>query len=476
MNVSPVIHWFRRDLRLSDNTALLAAWRSGRPVLPLFIFDLAVLRSPRTGAPRVAFMLAALRALDEQLRAQGSALLTRVGAPEQVLSALIRETGAQAVYANEDYTPYARRRDATLKRTLSVPLYTYPDLLLRAPGEVLKEDGSPLVVYTPFMKRWRALPPPASVESEQAGGRWVRVDETTSRSALDRVALGFAPTITVPPADERFARTLLARFVAGPIYQYSETRNALVADPFAEATPMGSSYLSPYLRFGVLSPRQVYWAAQGALQHAPNAEARKSVETYINELIWREFYHHILFHFPHVDRGNFRPEYDAVPWRNAPDELIAWQEGQTGYPVVDAAMRQLRAIGWLPNRARMIVASFLTKDLLIHWQAGEQHFMQWLIDGDIAANNGGWQWAAGTGTDAQPYFRIFHPVLQSQKFDPAGHYIRHWVPELRDVPAAYIHAPWTMDDPPAGYPPPLVDHALARERALAAFKRAKAEE
>ncbi len=473
MNTWPVIHWFRRDLRLSDNTALRAALHSGRPVLPLFIFDPAILDSPRTGAPRLAFLLRALQALDQQLRARGSALVVRFGEPVQVLSALVRETHAQAIYANEDYTSYARQRDERLRRALPVPVHMYPDLLLRAPGAVLREDGSPLVVYTPFMKRWRALPAPARAENSVSVGQWVRAGQVASSGIPELSALGFAPTIAVPPADERFARALLDRFVVGPIYHYGETRNALVTDPFAGELPAGSSYLSPYLRFGVISPRQVYWAAQEALQSAPDEGARKSVETFVNELIWREFYHHILYHFPHVERSNFRSEYDSVPWRDAPDDLAAWQEGRTGYPVVDAAMRQLRAIGWLPNRARMIVASFLTKDLLIHWRAGEQHFMQWLIDGDTAANNGGWQWAAGTGTDAQPYFRIFHPVLQSQKFDPHGDYIRHWVPELRDVPTPFIHAPWTLDDPPADYPPPIVDHALARARALAAFRTAK---
>ena len=371
MSTWPVVHWFRRDLRLSDNTALRAALRSGRPVLPLFIFDPTILRSPRAGAPRVAFLLRALRALDEQLRAQGSALVVRFGEPEQILLALVRETYAQAIYANEDYTPHARGRDERLKRTLPVPLYTYPDLLLRAPGEVLREDGSPLVVYTPFMKRWRALPPPARAENSMPVGQWIHPSKVASSGIPELAALGFAPTIAAPPADERFARALLDRFIEGPIYRYSETRNALVADPFGAEMPSGSSYLSPYLRIGMISPRQVYWAAQEALQNAPDAAARQSAEIFVNELIWREFYHHILYHFPYVQRNNFRPAYDSVPWRDAPDELAAWQEGRTGYPVVDAAMRQLRAIGWMPNRARMIVASFLTKDLLIHWRAGE---------------------------------------------------------------------------------------------------------
>ena len=468
------IHWFRRDLRLADNTALIAALRTGARVVPLFIFDPAILRSARTGAPRVAFMLRALHALDERLRERGSALLVRFGHPHEVLPAIVREIDAGAIYANADYTPYARRRDERLRQALTVPLHLYHDLLLRAPGEVLKDDGAPFTVFTPFMKRWRMLPPPPGVASDNAGwGRFHTLDDIRNPGLPALAALGFGSTIAVPEADEVAAQRALARFIDGPIYIYSETRNALVTDPFASEASVGSSYLSPYLRFGILSPRQVYWAAQRAGEVAPTYEARQSVKIYVNELIWREFYHHILYHFPHVDRASFRPEYDAVPWRDAPDELAAWQEGRTGYPIVDAAMRQLRAIGWLPNRARMIVASFLTKDLLIHWRAGEQYFMQWLIDGDVAANNGGWQWTAGTGTDAQPYFRIFNPVSQSRKFDPDGHYIRRWVPELRAISSPHIHTPWEMENLPVNYPPPLIDHAVARERTLAAFRVVK---
>ena len=471
MSGKTVIHWFRRDLRLADNTALISALRTGARVVPLFIFDPAILRSARTGAPRVAFMLRALHALDERLRERGSALLVRFGHPHEVLPAIVREIGAGAIYANADYTPYARRRDERLRRTLTVPLHLYHDLLLRAPGEVLKDDGAPFTVFTPFMKRWRMLPPPPEVAGDEAGwGGLCALDGVRNPGLPGLAALGFGSTIAVPEADEATAQRALVRFMDGPIYGYAESRNALVNDPFASEAPVGSSYLSPYLRFGILSPRQVYWAARRAGEVAPDREAHQSVETYVNELIWREFYHHILYHFPHVDRASFRPEYDAVPWRDAPDELAAWQEGRTGYPIVDAAMRQLRAVGWLPNRARMIVASFLTKDLLIHWSAGEQHFMQWLIDGDVAANNGGWQWTAGTGTDAQPYFRIFNPVSQSRKFDPDGRYIRRWLPELRDVPVQYVHTPWEMDSLPADYPPPLIDHAVARERTLAAFR------
>ena len=231
-------------------------------------------------------------------------------------------------------------------------------------------------------------------------------------------------------------------------------------------------FLSPYLRLGMLSPRQVFWAARDRIANSQQTSLRQSIETFLDQLIWREFFMHILFHFPGVRSGNFRREYDSLKWRDAPAELEAWQHGRTGYPLVDAAMRQLRAIGWMPNRARMIGASFLSKHLLIHWSAGEAHFMRHLLDGDPAANNGGWQWAAGTGCDAQPYFRIFNPVLQSKKFDKAGDYIRHWLPELRGLPERFLHEPWKLESNALAYPAPIVDHREARERALRAFRAA----
>lgn len=469
-----VIHWFRRDLRLTDNLALEAACASGARVVPLFVFDPAILRSPRTGAPRLAFMLRALHALDASLRRQGSSLLVRHRDPAEVLPALARQLGAEAVYANRDYSPFARRRDDAVERALAVPLHSYDDALLRPPGTVVKQDGEPYVVYTPFKRQWRALPRPSRPLAAPSEARpWHTLAGLPNDGVPTLEALGFGPTIAVPEASEAYAQQRLALFAEQRLGNYAEARNFLVPDPFAASPPHGPSYLSPYLRLGILSPRQVFWAAQDVGDHHPKGTIARSVTAWIDELIWREFYMHILYHFPHVARGNFRREYDVLAWRDAPDELAAWQDGQTGYPIVDAAMRQLAAVGWMPNRARMIVASFLTKDLLIDWRAGELHFMQWLIDGDPAANNGGWQWAAGTGTDAQPYFRIFNPVSQSERFDPAGAYIRSWVPELRDMPSRAIHAPWQADERPRSYPPPIVDHAFARERTLAAFRLVK---
>jgi deoxyribodipyrimidine photo-lyase len=469
-----VIHWFRRDLRLSDNLALNAALGSGAAVVPLFIFDPALLDSPNLGIPRLAFMLKGLNALDASLREKGSGLLIRWGDPIEILPKLVDELQAQAIYFNRDYSPYARRRDAAIEAGLPVPAYSFDDPLLRVPGQVVKGDGSPYVVYTPFKERWLSLPHPFDVQSAIFRSSAFHSLEGLPNSPIPDLAdLDFGTTIEVPTAGEAATQEQLERFMHGPIYRYTDSRNSLIANPFEASSPSGTSGLGPYLRFGMLSPRQAYWAGREALETAPDERARQGVLIWINELIWREFFVHILYHFPQVARGNFRPQYDTLPWRDAPDDLHAWKTGQTGFPIIDAAMRQLTQIGWIPNRARMIVASFLTKDLLIHWQEGERHFMRWLIDGDSAVNNGNWQWAAGTGTDAQPYFRIFNPVEQSRKYDPTGEYIRRWVRELADVPTRFIHAPWLMPSPPASYPRPIVDHALAREHTLSVFKALK---
>ncbi|HYO89045.1 MAG TPA: deoxyribodipyrimidine photo-lyase [Candidatus Limnocylindrales bacterium] len=470
--IAPILVWFRRDLRLSDHTALNAALDLSAPVLPAFIFDPALLRGPHFSPARLAFLLAGLESLDQRLREFGSRLIVRTGEPAHVLRALVDETNADAVHASRDVSPFAITRDARAAEALAVPLRLFDDALLQPPEAISKADGGSFTVFTPFSRAWSALPAPAPDE------RRLRADHFADSSAIPCEAipsltdLGYSNAVRLPKAGEAAARRLLTDFTAGPIFEYSDGRNVLGGPAWAEGNA-GTSALSPYLRFGMLSPRQALAAAQSARSKAASAEARNSAYSWVNELAWREFYANILFHFPQVLKGTFKPQYAAMDWRHSVGELERWKAGLTGYPVVDAAMRQLVATGWMHNRARMVVASFLSKDLLHYWAEGEAFFMQHLLDGDPASNNGGWQWTAGTGTDAQPFFRIFNPLLQSQRYDPNGDYIRAWVPELRGTPTESIHAPWQMANPPRDYPAPLVDHYFARDRALAALASVK---
>lgn len=462
------IWWLRRDLRLADNVALKAAVQAEH-VLPVFILDPALLSGPTFSARRYAFLLDGLQRLDADLRTRGSRLIIRRGPPLDELTRLAAESQADMIHAEENYTPYARRRDDVIGRIL--PLHLHPGLNVRLPDQVRKSDGTPYTVFTPFSRAWMALPLPQDNDVYPAPAR------LNTPPDIDSLPIPAPPPQTAEspfPAGAAEAQRRLHHFARHPIYQYKALRDRLDV--------AGTSTLSPYLRFGMLSARQAVVTALAARSASPDSEAATGAQSWLNELIWREFYHHILYHFPHVRGGNFRTDYDLVPWRNDPDDWEAWRTGQTGYPVIDAAMRQLKTTGWMHNRARMLVAAFLTKDLLIDWRWGERWFMQQLVDGDLAANNGGWQWSAGTGTDAAPYFRIFNPVIQAQKFDPEGRFIHRWLPELARVPLTYLHAPWTMPaavQEQAGcrigrdYPNPVVDHQRARERALTAYKFAK---
>ncbi|MEP7293840.1 MAG: deoxyribodipyrimidine photo-lyase [Chloroflexota bacterium] len=470
--MSAVIWWIRRDLRLSDNRALKAALDSGSAVIPLFIFDPALLQGERFGLARLKFMLNGLQALDEALRKHRRRLLIRQGKPLAMLEKLIREAGVQALYFNADYSPYAQKRDAAVAEQLSIPVYSFDDALLHTPNEVLKQDGKPYLIYTPFKRVWFSLAKPEPGNYPIKAAPFHTLDGIATEALPTLHDLGFAETIDVPEAGEVVALRRLERFAESRIERFTQRRDTLDVNPFTDDTA-GTSGLSPYFRFGMLSPRQAYAAAAEARRKVSDLASRQSIDVWISELAWRDFYMHTLFHFPHIYNTSFRADYEHIRWRSAPDELQAWKAGRTGYPVIDAAMRQLDALGWMHNRARMIVAAFLTKDLLIYWREGDLHFMHKLIDGDPAANNGGWQWSAGTGKDSQPFFRIFNPVAQSKKFDPQRHYIRHWLPELRDVPDKYIHTPWLMDTAPKNYPPPMVEHNAARERALTAFKARK---
>jgi deoxyribodipyrimidine photo-lyase len=450
------IWWIRRDLRLTDNSTLHSALEVGS-VIPVFILDPAFSKSsPR----RKSFLYEGLAALDKDLRARNSYLVIRKGNPADVLRQLIQETNATTIFAEEGYTPYARKRDSLIASGL--PLQLIAGQTVHHPSHVKKADGKPYTVYTPYSKVWKSLlteiqllpapekiPTPANIFSEP---------------------LPVYKSNSLFPAGEAEALRRLKKFtlesdgfpsnsqeLAPAIQKYAETRNRMDLD--------GTSSLSPYLRFGMLGLRQAVSATkQTGLES-------KGAETWLNELIWREFYIQILYHFPHVAKTAFNPALANIPWRNDESEFAAWKEGRTGIPIVDAAMRQLKETGWVHNRARMIAASFLVKDLLIDWRWGEAWFMQNLLDGDIPANNGGWQWTAGTGTDAAPYFRIFNPVLQSVKFDPNGDYIRKWVTELGGLDAKQIHAPWAFAIKVMGYPEmPIVDRSIVKERTMKAYQ------
>jgi deoxyribodipyrimidine photo-lyase len=439
--------WFRRDLRLADHPALCAAAADG-PVTPLFVLDPVFLT--RAGPSRMAFLLAGLAALDE---AMGGALVVRAGVPATVVPALAAEVGAHRVHATADFGPYGRERDRAVASALasdgrSLVLTGSPYAV--APGAVTKDDGSPYAVFTPFAKAWRAtgwaspVPEPAL--------------EWHGRPAVESEPLPPVPDTTsvLPPAGEMAAHARWEEFASGALGRYASARD--------RPDLAGTSGLSPYLRFGMIHPRQLL----GELG------ASKSERVFATELAWREFYADVLSRHPRSGWENLDRRMDAMPpdtGRDARRRFEAWQRGETGYPLVDAGMRQLLAAGWMHNRVRMVVASFLVKDLHLPWQWGARHFMVHLVDGDLASNSHGWQWTAGTGTDAAPYFRIFNPVTQSKRFDPDGAYIRRWVPELAHVDGDEVHAPWeSKRGIPLGYHPPMVDHREERAEALRRYE------
>jgi deoxyribodipyrimidine photo-lyase len=457
--MSAALWWIRRDLRLSDNPALTAALAHGA-VVPVFVLDPAILdgRFHRHALARRAFLFGGLQALDADLRRRGSQLVITAGEPRAALGRILTAAAASAIYAAEDFTPYARRRDAAVARDM--PLRLLPGVSVQHPTQVLSRQQTPYTIFTPFYRAWRALPLPAASDYRPAPTQ-IPLPRGLPRS----VALPEWSNNPAFPPGEIEAQRRLARFLERSVSAYA-TRRDLPADA-------GTSELSPYLRFGMLAPRT---AVLGALTQPAGGEG---AATWLKELVWREFYLAVMYHFPHVLQTAFNPRFRAIPWRAAREDLSAWQQGRTGYPIIDACMRQLLTTGWMHNRGRMVVASFLAKDLLIDWRHGEQWFMDRLVDGDPAANNGGWQWAAGVGTDAAPYFRIFNPILQGEKFDPDGVFVRRYVPELAGMPRRYIHRPWEM--PPGElallgiklgehYPRPIVDRALVKVRTLAAYR------
>ena len=471
-----ILHWFRKDLRLDDNTSLSEALRdSGGDVVPFYMSEPAILGRPDMAAARVRFVLESLASLRESIEAAGSSLALGHGdAVEGVLRAA-RATGASAVYWNDEYEPQLRQRDDAVQHALvaaGVGVKRFHDRLLVPPGLVATAAGTPFVVYSPFRRACEQHP----LAEPHARVARLAPHDLPRRPLATLAQLGYAETVTQPwPAGEAAALARLEQFldaIDGSAHDglagYATHRDF----PAVRAV----SQLSADLRFGTIGIRRVAHATLAAAHAAP--QLAKAVEKFISELRWRDFYAQVLYHHPHCERGCFRPEYDALPWSGTPEQLATWKAGGTGYPIVDAGMRELLATGFMHNRVRMLVASFLTKDLLLDWRHGERHFMQHLIDGDLANNNGGWQWAAGTGTDAAPYFRIFNPTSQGERFDADGEYVRRWVPELGTVPARHLHRPWEarpLELAAAGvvlgenYPHPMVDHAVQRERALAMY-------
>lgn len=417
------IFWFRRDLRIEDNHGLFEALKSPFPVVPVFIVDTNITDELPTDDARFTFIYDQLHTLHTHFKNHGGSLYCRKGTPEEIWQNLLKDFDVQEAFTNEDYEPYALERDQNIGKLLAksgIPFNLHKDQVIFAKDEVLKADQTPYTVYTPYKNKWLI-----AFDS-------VVLLEYASATGTNMLKADFPFPLL---ADLGFTRSSIrvADYTLDHLDQYAEIRNFPALDQ--------TSHLSPHLRFGTISIRQI---VQKALKHP----------AFLNELIWREFFMQILYHFPHVIHSNFRSQYDQIDWRNHPKEFEKWKHGETGYPMVDAGMRELNTTGYMHNRVRMVVASFLCKHLLINWQWGEAYFAKKLLDYELSANNGNWQWAAGTGCDAAPYFRVFNPSEQVKKFDPDLIYIRKWVPEIDSL----------------NYPTPIVDHKMARERAISTYK------
>jgi deoxyribodipyrimidine photo-lyase len=426
------IFWFRRDLRLNDNAGLYHALKSNIPVLPLFIFDINILDKLEDKADRrVAFIHDAIQDIQAQLIKMGTTLEVYYGTPLEVYKNLLTKYNIANVFTNHDYEPYALERDnqiANLLKNSGASFNTFKDQVLLEKDEVLKDDGKPYTVFTPYSRKWKAILTPFHLKKYPTEKYFHNFYKQAPTTIPLLQQMGFTNTKEIFPV-----KTVDDDLVK----KYQDQRNFPAIK--------GTSQLGMHLRFGTISIR------------ALAAKTSHLSETYLNELIWRDFYHMILWHFPSVGKGKaFKAAYDTIEWRKDEGEFAKWCNGQTGYPIVDAGMRELNATGFMHNRVRMIVASFLTKHLLLDWRLGEAYFAQKLLDFDLAANNGGWQWAAGSGCDAAPYFRIFNPYLQTQKFDPQLAYIKKWVPEFQEF----------------NYPKPIIEHEVARKRCLQVYAKA----
>ncbi len=475
----PTIVWFRSDLRLADNPALTAAIERGHPVIPVFIWAPDEEAPWAPGGARRWWLHQSLQALQQSLEDAGSRLIFRQGPSLDTLRQVIEHTGADAVFWNRRYEPAVVSRDKKVKQDLKdagLDARSFNSHLLYEPWEVATKQGDPYKVFTPFWKTCTAMPEPDAPLDTPTDAQWQGAEPSAQAwpesEALE--ALGLMPKIkwyedmaAFWTPGEAGAQHRLDAFLDDAIRAYKEDRDIPSKD--------GTSRLSPYLCHGEVSPRQIWHAVRRFMndgrRNLSHAE-EKQCWAYLREIGWREFCYHVLYHFPHTPQSPLQEKYAHFPWREDADQLKAWQRGRTGYPLIDAGMRQLWQLGWMHNRVRMVVASFLVKDLLISWQDGAAWFWDTLVDADLANNTLGWQWAGGCGADAAPYFRVFNPILQSKKFDTDGGYIHHFVDELRDVEAKDLHAPWEASSPlldQSNYPAPLIDHKEARDRALAAL-------
>lgn len=469
--MSTAIHWFRRDLRITDNTALAAAVAAHDHVVPIYILSEWKREHHWCGAPRQAFLCGCLASLAKNLEAKGGRLIVRQGGADEVLAKLAKETQAEAIYFNRDPDPFGRAMEQRIEKLAlqhGIRIHAHKDIALHERDEVLTASGSPFKVFTPYARAWLKL-------DKEVPNRALSKISTPPRIASDPLPTlqtwNLSSEATIIEPGESAARRRLSRFLEGPIFHYAKLRDL----PATE----GTSRLSQDLRHGTLSIREIFARCAAATEKAP-ATHRRSAGIFINELIWREFYMQVLWHWPDVLDHEWQEQYRDLKWRDhwrpekrdGGEAFARWCRGETGFPIVDAGMRQLKATGFMHNRVRMIVAMFLTKDLHVWWMHGESWFLRHLIDGEIASNNGGWQWSASTGTDAAPYFRIQNPWSQSKRYDPDGAYIKRWVPELRDVTPAKLCEPPAPGTPLAkGYPLPMVDHGRERDIALEMFRR-----
>ncbi len=478
--MTPTLLWFRQDLRLQDNPALQAALARGGPVIPVFIWDEAGEGAWPAGGASRWWLHHALASLDGALREHGSRLVLATGDSRTVLRALVDSTGAGAVYWNRRYEPASIARDRVIKSEFAasgLDAQSFNAALLHEPHTIQNKQGRPFQVFTPYWRTCLTLPvaPPVKFAATAipAPASWPRSIELGELKLLDRFNWAGGLAKAWSPG-EAGGQKRLRHFVAKAMDAYADDRNRPDRD--------GSSMLSPWLHFGEIGPRQIWAAVKGRSRDTGVFPPNKGAAVFLAEVGWREFAHHLLFHFPQTPASPLREEFGRFPWAADADgaKLAAWQRGCTGYPIVDAGMRQLWQTGWMHNRVRMIVASFLVKHLRLPWQQGAAWFWDTLVDADLANNTLGWQWSAGCGADAAPYFRVFAPVLQGEKFDPQGEYVRRWLPVLAKLPAAHVHAPWAATPEvlqAAGvrlgqnYPRPMVDHAQARTEALAAFKQ-----